>query len=188
MNIPIKRGMLIRHHDHLFMIADIQEHHSGKQRPTIHVSLRDALDGHQMDRTLDQLEPIVEVEHGYRQMQYLYAQCRKWVFMDSESFEEFELSPTELQGYEPFLKEGETYRVLCADGRPLQVELPEIIPLRVAQTAPPGHSVGVASNIQKEAALENGLSVNVPLFIKIGDLIRVDTRTKTYVGKEQAAD
>jgi elongation factor P len=54
----------------------------------------------------------------------------------------------------------------------------------VTQTAPPAHSVGIASNIHKEATLENELTVQVPLFIKIGDMIRVDTRTKTYVGKE----
>ena len=73
---------------------------------------------------------------------------------------------------------------MCADGRPLMLDMPEIIRLKVTQTAPPAHSVGMASNIQKEATLENELVVNVPLFIKNGDMIRVDTRTKTYVGKE----
>jgi elongation factor P len=62
--------------------------------------------------------------------------------------------------------------------------MPEVIPMRVADTAPPGHSVGAASNITKEARLENGLEIRVPLFIKTGDLIRVDTRSRTYSGKE----
>lgn len=184
MNLSLKRGMVIRHQNHLFAVTDIQERHSGKQRPTIHVSLRDARDGHQVDRTLDQLEPIIEVEHAYRQMQYLYSQGKQWIFMDAESFEEHELSSAELQGNEPFLKEGETYRVMCVEGRPLLLEMPEIIRLQVTQTAPPAHSVGIASSIHKEATLENGLTLHVPLFIKIGDTLRVDTRTKTYVGKE----
>jgi elongation factor P len=184
MHVPIKRGMLIRHQNHLFVVMDIQERHSGKQRPTVHVALRDARDGHQVDRTLDQLEPIEEVEHAYRQMQYLYAQGQTRMFMDAESFEEYGLTAAELHGCEPFLKDGETYRAMFADGRPLLLDMPEIVLLKVASTAPPAHSVGVASNIHKEADLENGLTINVPLFIKTGDTVRVDTRTKTYVGKE----
>lgn len=184
MNIPVKRGMLIRYQNHLFVVADIQERHSGKQRPTVHVALRDARDGHLIDRTIDQLEPVEEVEHAYRPMQYLYAQGAARMFMDAESFEEYELTARELQGAEPFLKEGETYRAMFAAGRPLYLEMPEIIRLQVTSTAPPAHSVGAACNIQKEAELENGLTINVPLFIKTGDTLRVDTRTKTYVGKE----
>lgn len=184
MSLSLKRGTLIRYQSHLFVITEVKEHHSGKQRPTIHVSLREARDGHLVERTLDQLGMIEEVAHAYRPMQYLYTQGKQRVFMDAESFEEYELSPAELAGCEPFLKEGETYRVMCADGRPLMLDMPEIIRLKVTQTAPPAHSVGMASNIQKEATLENELVVNVPLFIKNGDMIRVDTRTKTYVGKE----
>ena len=108
------------------------------------------------------------------------------IFMDSQSFDEFELAAPQLHGCEPFLKEGETYRVLYVDEQPLSLEMPEIIKLQVAETAAPGHSVGASASVMKEATLENGLLVHVPLFIKMGDTIRVDTRTRTYVGKEQA--
>ncbi len=184
MNVPLKRGMLIRHQGHIYTVTDYQERHSGKQRPTVHVSLRDIRDGRPVDRTLAELEPIEEVPHAIRTMQYLYPHGGQHVFMDSETFEEHTLSAEQLHGGEPFLKEGEEYRVLCVESRPVALDLPEVIRLKVAQTAAPAHSVGAASSVLKEATLENGLTVRVPLFIKIGDTIRVDTRSKAYLGKE----
>lgn len=184
MNIPLKRGMLIHHQGHVYSVADFQERHTGKQHPTVHVSLRDVRDGHPVDRTLADLEPIEEVAHALRPMQYLYPKGGAHVFMDSQTFEEYPLTAAQLHGCEPFLKEGEEYRVMFVDERPLSLEMPEIVRLQVTQTAAPAHSVGAAGSVMKEATLENGLMVRVPLFIKIGDTLRVDTRTKTYVGKE----
>jgi elongation factor P len=184
MNVPLKRGMLIRHQNHIYQVMDFQERHTGKQRPTVHVALRDVRNGHPVDRTLADLEPVQEVPHAIRPMQYLYARGTDHIFMDSETFEEVPLTPAQLHGNEPFLSEGEEYRVKFVDGAPLNVELPEVIRLKVAETAAPAHAVGATSSVLKEATLENKLLVRVPLFIKIGDLIRVDTRTRTYVGKE----
>jgi elongation factor P len=185
MHVPIKRGMVIRHQGHLYYITDFHERHSGKMKPTVHVMLRDVRDGHAVDRALEEILPVEEVEHSYRTMQYLYPRGAARVFMDSESFEEYELGDAQLAGCEPFLKEGEQYRVLFADGRPLLLEMPENIALKVTLTAAPERSVGGSGGVLKEATLENGLMVRVPLFIKTGDLIRVDTRTKTYSGKDK---
>lgn len=184
MNIPLKRGMLIRHQNHVYTVVDFQERRTGKMRPTVHVSLRDVRDGRPVDRSLDQLEPIDEVPHAIRPAQYLYARGDACLFMDSETFEEFELTPEHLQGAGSFLKEGEQYRVVFVDNRPLSLDLPQCVPLRVAETAAPSHSVGNTASVLKEATLENGLVVRVPLFIKMGDTVRVDTRARTYVGKE----
>lgn len=184
MNVPIKKGMLIRHQGHLFTIADYHERHSGKMKPTVHVHLRDLRDGHSVDRSLDEILPIQEVSHAYRQMQFLYAKGAARMFMDAESFDEVELAAPQLAGCEPFLREGESYRVMYADGQPLMLEMPEIVTLAVKETAAPSHAGSPGGNVYKEAALENGLEIKVPLFVKTGDAIRVDTRTRTYVGKE----
>jgi elongation factor P len=185
MNVPIKRGMVIRHQNHLFAVAEFNERHTGKQRPTVHVLLRDLLDGHQVDRTLDDLLPIHEVEHGYRKVQYLYAKGDVRVFIYSETFVEYEVGPAQLQGGEPFLLDGGEYRMVFADDRPILLEIPDKVDLHVILTAPPERSVGTGGTVTKEATLENGLMVRVPLFIKTGDLIRVDTRSRTYAGKEK---
>lgn len=183
-NIPLRRGMLIRHQNHVYEVKDFSERHTGKQKPTVHVALRDIRDGRPVDRTLDDLLPIDEVPYAWRRAQYLYAKGAVRVLMDTETFEEIELGEAQLGGRGEFLCEGSEYRVMCIDGRPAWLEMPDIVSLRVAVTAAPEHSVGVASNVTKEATLENGLMVRVPLFIKTGDLIRVDTRTRTYAGKE----
>jgi len=183
MNVPVKRGMLLRHQGRLFFVEEVAERHSGKMRPTVHVRIRDALDGRHVDRTLDELMPLEEVPFAIRTMQYLYAKGQNRVFMDSQTFEEFELSPAALHNCEPFLTEGQEFRVLVADERPLRLEMPDTVALRVADTAAPSHAVGTAGNVMKEARLENGLEVRVPLFIKTGDVIRVSTRNREYAGK-----
>lgn len=183
MNVPIKRGTLLKHQNRYFFVDEVIDRHSGKQKPTIHVSMHDAYDGHRVDRTLDELMPIEEIAPRYRLMQYLYAKGDHRYFMDSETFEECELGPTQLHGCEPFLSEGEQFRVLYAGDQPLKLDMPDIIQIRVADTAAPSHAAGAASNIMKEARLENGLEVRVPLFVKTGDLIQVDTRSRTYAGR-----
>ncbi len=185
-NIPLSRGMWIRHQGHVYEVTDFNERHTGKQKPTVHVQLRDIRDGRPVDRTLSDIEPIEEVEHGRRFMQYLYAKGAAFVFMDSANFEEFEVTADQLRGREAFLLEGTEYPVTSLEGRPISVEVPDIVALKVATTAPPGRSVGAASNITKEAAMENGLEIRVPLFVKDGDVIRVDTRDRSYAGKEHA--
>jgi elongation factor P len=185
MNIPVKRGMLLRHHGRFYYVDDIKEHHSGKQKPTFHIALIDAMDSRHIERTIDELMPIEEAASRMRSVQYLYAKGSHHVFMDAETYEEMELGGPQLHGCEPFLREGEPYRVLYADDQPLSLEMPEVVILKVTNTAAPSHGAGGATNITKEAVLEHGLEVRVPLFIKTGDTIRLDTRTRTYVGKEQ---
>ncbi len=183
-NIPLRRGMLIRHQDHVYEVTDLSERHSGKMKPTWHVALRDVRDGHPVDRSLEELLPVEEVPYSYRRMQYLYPRGATRVFMDSETFEELELNEAQLGGRSAFLVEGQEYRLTFIDGRPASLEVPDSVPMKVTFTAPPAHSIGGGSSVTKEATLENGLEIRVPLFIKTGDVIRVDTRNKTYAGKD----
>jgi elongation factor P len=180
----LRRGMLIRHQSHVYEVADFQERHTGKQKPTVHVALRDVRDGRPVDRTLNDITPIDEVARSWRQMQYLYKKDHSYVFMDSETFEEYELNEAQLRGGREFLVDGQEYRVSFIEGAPAFLELPDNIAVKITMTSAPEHSVGAASNITKEATLENGLQIRVPLFLKIGDVIRVDTRSKTYAGKD----
>lgn len=185
MNVPVKRGVLLRHQNRFYFVEDVQEHHSGKSRPIYHVSLRDALDGRHIQRTMDELTPIEELACTYRPMQYLYAKGDAHIFMDSETFDEIELNPAQLQGFEPFLHEGDEFRVLCAGTTPLKLETPDSVTLKVVDTAAPSHAIGTAANVLKEAKLENKLEIRVPLFIKTGDAVRVNTHTRDYLGKAQ---
>jgi elongation factor P len=183
--------MALRHENHVFVVEDFHERHTGKQKPVVHVQMRDLVDGRHVDRTLDDLLPVTEVEHNYRELQYLYHRPAEGgggethVFMDDATLDEFELSAAHLGGFEPFLSEGQEFRVMFVEGRPVRLELPEHVHLHVSETAAPEHAVGNVGSVMKDARLENGLMVKVPLFIKTGDLIRVDTRTRNYAGKEK---
>jgi elongation factor P len=177
--------MLIRHQNHVFLVADFSERHTGKQKPTVHVLLRDIRDGHPVDRSLAELLPVEEVAHERRRLQYEYAKGDKHVFMDAETFDEHVAEAKQLSADACFLAPGAEYRALFLEGQLVLIEIPEIVALKVTMTAAPGHSVGAASNVTKEATLDTGLEIHVPLFIKTGDMIRVDTRTRTYAGKHQ---
>jgi elongation factor P len=187
MNIPIRRGTIIRHHNHLFLIEDFHERHTGQQKPTVHVRLKDLKDGHHVERTLDEIMPIKEVEHTYRMLQYTYARGKMLIFMDTESFDEHELDDERIHGFTPFLREGLELRAMFVEDQLVNVITPDHVSLHVAATSAPERSVGGAGNVMKEAELENGLTVKVPLFIKTGDLISVDTRDRSYAGKEREA-
>ncbi len=185
MHIPLRKGMLIRNQSHLFYVEDFHERHTGQQKPTVHVRLKDIKDGRHVERVLDDLLPIKEVDHAYRAMQYTYHRGGVYVFMDSETFDEHEFPEGMVGGFKAFLREGQEFRVMFADGAAVFIEFPEHVSMHVATTAAPERSVGQGGSVLKEAELENGLTVRVPLFIKTGDLIRVDTRDRTYAGKEK---
>ena len=179
----LRRGMVVRHEGHLFTVLDFKVAQTGKQKPTVHVKLKSLASGHTGERTLDQLGKIEEVPTEVRAMQYLYASGDEHVFMDSESFEQYELGPEVLGNSADYLVEEETYRFLTIEGRPVSIQLPPVVVLEVVDTARVEHAGG-STNVSKEAKLASGLVVNVPLFIKNGDKIRVGTEKHDYQGKE----
>lgn len=179
----LRRGMVLRHEGQLFTVLDWTVAQTGKQRPTVHVKLRSLSTGNTGERTLDQLGRIEEVPTEVRSMQLLYTAGQERVFMDCESFEQFPLGNDVLGDGMDFLVEQETYRFLTIEDRPVSLQLPPVVVLEVADTAPVEHAGG-SSNVHKEARLASGLVTSVPLFIKNGDKIRVKTDTREYLGKE----
>jgi len=117
---------------------------------------------------------------GNPRVTYSYAQADRQVFIDAETFEEFEFTNEQLGERRGFLKENEEYKALRLDGRLLDIVLPPQVSLKVVDTAPPVRSDLGSS--WKEAKLETGLSIMVPLFIANGEIIRVDTAEKKYLG------
>ena len=179
----LHKGMVIRHEGHLYTVLDYHLAQTGKQKATVHVKLGALGAGHSTERTLDALGKIEEVPAEVRHMQYLYTAGKERVFMDNESFEQYSFEDDFLGDTVPFLVEEESYRFLTVDGQVASIQLPPIVVLEVADTAPVEHAGG-ATNVHKEARLNSGVVVQVPLFIKNGDKIRVKTDNREYVGKE----
>ena len=179
----LRKGMVIRHEGELFTVLDYQLAQTGKQKPTVHVKLRSLKSGHTGERTLDQLGKVEEVPSEIRQMQYLYAAGDEHVFMDNETYEQYPLNKDILEDGIDFLVEQETYRFLNVENRVVTLQLPPAVVMQVAETAPVEHAGG-SSNVYKEAKLASGLMIQVPLFIKNGDKVRVSTDKREYMGKE----
>jgi elongation factor P len=179
----LRKGMVIRHEGQLFTVLEYKVAQSGKQKPTVHIKLRSLSTGHTGERTLDQLGAIEAVPAEVRDMQYLYASGPKRVFMDVETYEQYELEQDVLHDAVDFLVEEQTYRLQTIEGQPVALQLPGQVVMEVTDTAPPEHAGG-GSNVYKEATLAGGLLAHVPLFIKNGDKIRVNTETREYQGKE----
>ena len=113
-------------------------------------------------------------------MQYLYSDGDRHIFMDSQTYDQLPLTEEQLGGALQYVKENTPIEVLMYEGRPLGVELPTTVDLRVTQTAP-GFRGDTAAGGGKPATLETGLTLTVPFFINEGDLVRVDTRSAAYV-------
>jgi elongation factor P len=177
-----KRQMVLMLDGAPHVIEDMHTSGTAQTRHRLHTRLRHLLTGRVIDRVFAENERVPVAPLETRRATYSYAKADIQVFIDIETFEEFEFSNEQLGERRGYLKENEEYKALRLDGRLLDIVLPPQIPLRVVETAPPSRS-GLASS-WKEAKLETGLEVMVPLFIANGDMIRVDTAEKKYLGKE----
>jgi elongation factor P len=167
------------------VIEDLHTSGTAQTRHKLHTRLRHLTTGRLIDRVFAENERVTVAPLETRHVTYSYARADRQVFIDTETFEEFEFSNEQLGERRGFLKENEEYKALRLDGRLLDIVLPQQIPLKVVDTAPP--SRGDLGSSWKEAKLETGLSIMVPLFIANGEIIRVDTAEKKYVGRETSA-
>lgn len=156
----------------------------GRGGATVRISARNLRTGGVEEKAFNTGVTVEEVTTAKRRLQYLYQDEDNAVFADPKTYEQAEISKSVLSDQLPFLKEGQEVDILfwLPGGReePLGVDLPPKVALSVMETAP-GVKGNSATNIYKPAMLENGLAVKVPLFIKAGDKVRVDTRTGEYV-------
>lgn len=164
----------------IWQVVWFQHHKPGKGGAVMRLKLKNMRTGAIIDRTFKSGEKFREVEVRKRKTQYLYSDADKVHFMDAESFEQLELPKETLGGMEGFLMENMEVEALYLDEEFLNISLPTSVKLKVASTVP-GVKGDSVSNMTKPATLETGIEISVPLFIKEGDTVKVDTRTKEYV-------
>ena len=179
----IKKGTCIRLDNQIWVCIEFQHRKPGKGNTVMNVKLKNVKDGRVLDRTFIiglKLEDVV-IEH--RPYQYLYEDPTGRIFMNQETFEQIPIANDLVIGGE-FMKEGDVVEVVSdtTDGTILYAEMPVKTELRVAHTEP-GIKGNTATNSTKPATLETGAEIRVPLFIDEGELIQVDTRDGSYVGR-----
>jgi elongation factor P len=163
----------------------VEEFHTSgtaQTRHKLHTRLRQLKTGRIIDRVFAENERVPVAQLETRRVTYSYARGDAQVFIDIETFNEFELGNEQFGERRWFLKENEEYKALLLEGSLLDIVLPPQIPLKVVDTAAPTR--GGSDSAWKEAKLETGLQIMVPLFIAKGETIRVDTAGKKYGGRE----
>lgn len=152
----------------------------GRGGATIRIEARNLRTGNIEEKTFGSNDRVDSAPTLRRKMQYLYSDSSNGVFMDPTTFEQVEMPLSAILNEIKFLKDGEQVNVLMVRDEPLLIELAPKITLTVTDTGP-GVRGNSTSNIWKSATLENGLQTKVPLFVEVGEKIRVDTRTGEYV-------
>lgn len=147
---------------------------------TVKLSVRNLETGVLERKTFNSNAKVDEITTIKRSLQYLFTDANDATFMDASNFSQVEIPIEIIKNEIKFIKEGESVDVLFWDEKPLSIEIAPKITLIVTDTSP-GIKGNSATNVFKGAILENSLEVKVPLFIKIGDKVRVDTRTSKYV-------
>lgn len=176
----LKKGITIELEGGLYQILDWQHIKMGRGSAQVRLKLRDIRAGHTIERTFQAGEKFSRVRLERRSVQYLYSDGDLHYFMDSESFEQTMLSREQLGDATRYLKEGMSLELLFYKDEPISVELPNSVELEVVETGP-GFKGDTATAGNKPAKLETGITIQVPLFVNNGDILRVDTRTGEYL-------
>jgi elongation factor P len=178
----LRNGVTIVVDGQLWTVIEFLHVKPGKGSAFVRTRLKNVKTGTTLERTFRAGERLERATVDNRQMQMLYNDGDGYHFMDQESFENFTIQRDLIGGPADFLKDGMVVDVQFHDGVPIGVDLPAHVELRIVETDP-GFKGDTATNATKPAKLETGATVNVPLFVESGDLIRIDTRDRRYIGR-----
>ncbi len=173
-------GMVIRFNGELHRIEEYIHRTPGNLRAFVQAKLRNLRNGRITETRFRSGEEVEEVRMEQREFQYLYHDGSSYQFMDKESYEQIPVDEAILGTPAKFLKEGESVQLFLVEGGVISAEVPFKVELKVTNTEP-GVRGDTATKTLKPAEVETGATVNVPLFINEGDVIRVDTRTGDYL-------
>ena len=175
-----RKGITIEWENGVWNIVDFQHVKPGKGAAFVRTKIKNIMTGAVVERSFNPTDKMPRAIIETKEMNYVFNDGTLYYFMDNETFEQIPLSQDQVEEAVQFVKEGENVTVRFFKGSAFSVEAPNFVTLEVTQTEP-GFKGDTASNTYKPATLETGFELQVPLFINIGDKIRVDTRTGEYM-------
>ena len=178
-----RKGLKIEIDGTPFEIIEFQHFKPGKGGAMVRTKLRNILNGRVLDNTFRSGEKVERPNLESRDMQFLYHEGEQLVFMDMTTYDQMHMDAEATDGKANYLKDGQECRVMLYQGRPLDIDIPMSVVLEVTETEP-GAKGDTVSNVTKPATLETGVVIQVPIFVNIGDRVKVDTRTNGYLGRE----
>jgi elongation factor P len=178
----LKNGMVLNIDGQLWAVVEFQHVKPGKGPAFVRTKLRNVESGKNVDKTFNAGTKVETANVDKRTMQYLYNDGSSYVFMDTGTFDQLEITPEIVGNGANFLLENQEAIVATNDGRVLYVELPASVELQITFTEP-GLAGDSATGRTKPATLETGHEIQVPLFINQGEKVKVDTRDSSYLGR-----
>lgn len=176
----LRNGVKIEINGEPFVVVDFQHVKPGKGSAFVRTKLKSLKTGNVIDRTYRSGEKLDEPQLEEKEMQFLYSGDQQYCFMDNVSFEQIFLNENQLGESKDFLKENMSVEILFHNGQPLTIDLPIFVELKIVQTDP-GIRGDTATGGSKPAVLETGATVKIPLYLEEGEIIKIDTRTRSYV-------
>ena len=178
----LKNGMTLIVDDKLMQVVEFQHVKPGKGGAFVRTKLKGVEGGKVIDRTFRAGEDVPQAIVQKRELQFLYRDGQDYVFMDSESYEQQTVPASAIGTSASWIREGDTIAVMEHAGRIVGVELPASVVLEVTHTEP-GFAGNTSQGATKPATLETGVEIQVPLFVDVGQKVKVDTRSGAYLSK-----
>ncbi len=175
-----RKGLKIEIGGEPYTIVDFQHVKPGKGGAFVRTRLKSLTSGNVLDMTFRSGDKVDKPDLEEREMQFLYESNGEYHFMDTNNYEQLFLTGDQLGESKDFLKENLVIKAVFHNKRPIGIETPMFVELKVAQTEP-GMRGDTATGATKPATLESGAVIQVPLFVNEGDILRIDTRTREYI-------
>ena len=175
-----RNGTTFEMDGNVYRVVEFQHVKPGKGSAIVRTKIKNIITGSVLEKTFNPSEKYPSAEIEKKEMQYLYADGDLYCFMDNETYEQMPLNKEQLGDSLKYLKENMNVKVLSYKGKVFSIEPPMFIELEVTYTEP-GFAGNTTTTSGKPAKLENGLEITVPMFINIGDVIKIDTRTGEYL-------
>jgi elongation factor P len=176
----LKKGLSIKFKNEIYIIVEFLHVKPGKGGAFVRTKLKNAKTGLVVDKTFRAGEKMEQAIIDRKNTQYLYNDGENYYFMNVKNYEQVSLSKEQVSEIKDFLKEGNNVDIMFCEKDIINAELPNFMNLKVTKTIP-GVKGNTVSGALKPATLETGAIIQVPLFVKEGDLIKIDTREKKYI-------
>jgi len=164
-----------------WLVVEFQHVKPGKGGAFVRTKLKNLITSRMLEETFRSGEKFDEPDLEYKKMQYLYKEGDLHHFMDQSDYEQLEFNSSQVESAKDYLKENEIYKVVFFTGKPISLEAPTFMELKVVETIPGVRGDTAQGGASKPAKLETGVTVQVPLFINEGDKVKVDTRENKYI-------
>jgi len=178
----LRKGMAIRYNGNAAIVLEVMHRTPGNLRAFVQAIIRYIGTGKSADVRFGSTDKVDTVDVSRQQLEFSYKDHQGYHFMDPETYETISLNEDLLTDIKDFLVENLKVEVLSIESKPVQVELPSSVIMKIVES-PEGVKGDSANNVQKTAVLETGKTIQVPLFIKEGEMVKVDTRTGDYMGR-----